>query len=263
MSGRYEQLLRLQRKNPANERGSAVNCLHKRGTNSVAVSKILERLCLKSSIRYRKAYGLLSRGVTPRFSRSSGRARGQGVRASRSWGASGGVYRGTWGHAGASVLDIGGGIGALALSLLARGSAEAQLVEVSPAYLSAARALAVKRGVADRLRLFEGDFVTLGGVAPADIVTLDRVVCCYPDPEALLGRAAHASRRWLMFSYPAPSWPVRVFRAAINGVMKLVGWSYRFYLHDEARLLRAAKRAGHRLVERQNLGVWRLVVLER
>ncbi len=163
----------------------------------------------------------------------------------------------------ARVLDIGGGIGVLALSLLARGASAAQLVEVSPAYLRAARTLAAGRGVAEQLELLEGDFVTLSGVAPADIVTLDRVVCCYPDADALLGKAAHKSRRWLLFTYPSPSWLTRFFRGGLNGLMRVLGWSYRFYLHDETRLLAAAQRAGHRLVARRDLGVWRLVVLER
>ncbi len=164
---------------------------------------------------------------------------------------------------GARVLDIGGGIGALALSLLDRGGSAAQLVEVSPAYLEAARTLALKRGFSERLEFSEGDFVTLSGVAPADIVTLDRVVCCYPDADALLGKAARTSRRWLLFTYPSPSWPVRFFRVGLNGLMRLLGWSYRFYLHDEARLLAVAQRAGHRPVTKQKIGVWRLVVLER
>ena len=164
---------------------------------------------------------------------------------------------------GARVLDVGGGIGALALSLLARGIKAAQLVEVSPAYLSAARTLAAEWGVSDQLELLEGDFVTLSGVTPADIVTLDRVVCCYPDADALLGKAARSSRRWLLFTYPAPSWTVRFFRRVLNAVMRVLGWSYRFYLHDETRLLAAAQSVGHQLVTRRKLGVWRLVVLER
>lgn len=164
---------------------------------------------------------------------------------------------------GASVLDIGGGIGVLALSLLARGGQAARLVEVSPAYLRAARTLAAERGVSGRLELSESDFVTLGGVVPADIVTLDRVVCCYPDSNALLSKAAHSSRRWLLFTYPHPSWPVRVFRGGLNGLMRVLGWSYRFYLHDETQLLQAAQSAGHRPVAKQKLGIWRLVVLER
>ncbi len=163
---------------------------------------------------------------------------------------------------GASVLDIGGGIGALALTLLARGGRGAQLVEVSPSYLRAARTLAAERGVAEKLSLLEGDFVTLGGVERADIVTLDRVVCCYPDAAALLGKAAAMSRRWLLFSYPQPSWPVRIFRQGLNGVMTLIGWSYRFYLHDEAHLLAAARQTGHRFVAKETHGVWRVVVLE-
>jgi hypothetical protein len=43
--------------------------------------------------------------------------------------------------------------------------------------------------------------VIAGTLPDADVVTLDRVVCCYPDPEALLGAAAK-TRQVLAFTYP-------------------------------------------------------------
>ena len=89
------------------------------------------------------------------------------------------------------MLDIGGGIGAIQLELLAAGASRAQAVDASEAYVETARAEAERRGYGDQTTARVGDFVELApSIEPADVVTLDRVVCCYPDVDALLGAAA-------------------------------------------------------------------------
>ncbi len=41
-----------------------------------------------------------------------------------------------------------------------------------------------------------GDFVEVAGsIQPADIVTLDRVICCYPDVERLVGLSSQRATR--------------------------------------------------------------------
>ena len=61
---------------------------------------------------------------------------------------------------GASVLDVGSGLGLVSLELLSRGAAMATLADASPAYLQAAREEASERGIADRLQ-----FVVDGGLS--------------------------------------------------------------------------------------------------
>lgn len=164
---------------------------------------------------------------------------------------------------GARVLDIGGGIGVLCLELLKRGAQHAQLVEASPDSLQAAKELAAKQGVVEQITLTQGDFVRLEQTISADIVILDRVVCCYPNAEMLLQKAAGSSHKTLVFSYPQPFWFVRLLRQGINLFMKLRRRDYRFYLHEPSLLRQAALHAGHRPVMERSLGVWRLLVLER
>lgn len=79
------------------------------------------------------------------------------------------------------MLDVGAGIGALSFELLAAGAERVTAVDAAPAYLAAVREEAGRRNVSDRLNLVLGDFVSVAGeVMPADVVTIDRVVCCYP-----------------------------------------------------------------------------------
>src|SRR5215470_5736277 len=94
------------------------------------------------------------------------------------------------GVAGLTLLDIGGGVGAIAHALLKAGARQAADVDASAAYLVVAREEAERRGLADRITFQHGDFVTLAPTIPsADVVTLDRVICCYDDMAALVGMA--------------------------------------------------------------------------
>ena len=60
---------------------------------------------------------------------------------------------------GASLLDVGGGIGVIDHELLRSGARSAVLVEASSAYLDAAREEAQEADLLDRLTIVEGDFV--------------------------------------------------------------------------------------------------------
>ncbi len=94
---------------------------------------------------------------------------------------------------GKSVLEPGGGIGAVEIELLKAGAARSTVVELSPGYDEVAAELAQEAGVSERMERHVGDFAA-DGTEPADVVVLHRVVCCYPDYERLLGAAAEKAR---------------------------------------------------------------------
>jgi ubiquinone/menaquinone biosynthesis C-methylase UbiE len=82
---------------------------------------------------------------------------------------------------GASLLEVGGGVGGLHLELLKRGAARATDVDVSAAYVAAAQSVAERVGVRDRVDYRVADFAREAEAVPeADDVGLHRVVCCYP-----------------------------------------------------------------------------------
>ena len=165
---------------------------------------------------------------------------------------------------GSSVLDIGCGIGAIGTTLLTGGAGSGLFVDVSSAYLNAAREVGAEAGIEERAAFYRDDFATSARPYPeADVVVLDRVVCCYPDAQALLEKAAHHSQRTLVFSYPRPFWFMPLFRALCALGMRLVGQHYRFFLHDPQLLLRAATSAGHGQVVTRPVGLWQLVKVSR
>ena len=153
---------------------------------------------------------------------------------------------------GATILEVGGGIGALQLELLERGAAQATSVELSGAYEDAARELLAGRA-AERL---VGDFVELD-VAAHDVVLLHRVVCCYPDVDALVGVAADRTRERLALTLPQQrrwiGWGLR----AVNGWLRLSRCGFRTYQHPFDRVVEIAGTHGLRLDGRIRRGlIW-------
>ena len=164
---------------------------------------------------------------------------------------------------GRTFVDIGGGVGAIQHDLMDRGAAGGTSADASPAYLAVARAEAEVRGYTDRIQYVEGDFVDrVGEVDPADIVTLDRVVCCYPDMPAMLGAAASLTRRTLGLVIPRGTRFIRCGVAIVNLFQRLRRHPFRVYVHDPGEV--EAVLGGHGLRRRylREGMVWRVEVFK-
>jgi SAM-dependent methyltransferase len=173
-------------------------------------------------------------------------------------------FLGWRGLEGASVLEIGGGVGALEVELLRAGAERAVNVELSPYYEETARELWRDAGVADRAEFQVADVAADGEeVEPADAVVMHRAVCCYPDYEALVGAAAERARYRLVMSFPRERVLVRAGLGVVNVVARLLRWEYRSYVHPVAGILAAAERHGLRTALEHRGLVWQVAALER
>ena len=165
---------------------------------------------------------------------------------------------------GLTVLDIGAGVGAVHQSLLAAGAASATDVDASGPYLAAARQEAERRGLADRVTYLKGDAVRLAPELPeADLVALDRVVCCYPDMEALVRVAAGHTRRRLGMVLPKDGGWIRAGVALSNRWSGFRGDPFRVHVHRTDAVLEVARAAGLALVTSHRGLFWQTLVLER
>jgi Methyltransferase domain len=163
-----------------------------------------------------------------------------------------------------SLLDVGAGVGVLSFELLAHGLSRATLVDASPAYLSAARTEAERRGADSRLQCVTGDVVHLDGtVDRADVVVMHRVICCYPDWGALMGRATQLSGRVLAVSYPRDLWYVRGFMALENLRRRVFGNAFRTFVHSTVALADGIVTAGFDRVSRRQTPIWCIDVYVR
>jgi hypothetical protein len=166
---------------------------------------------------------------------------------------------------GASVLDVGGGVGAIELELLAAGAERATNVELSGGYEEEAAALLAERGLGERVERRIADFVTdAGDVDPHDVVVMHRVICCYPDVDALVGAAASHARRRLVVTYPQERFWTRAGMRAINLWLRLSRCGFRAYAHPVRRIVAAAEAEGLQLVRRERHGqLWESAAFAR
>jgi magnesium-protoporphyrin O-methyltransferase len=165
---------------------------------------------------------------------------------------------------GASVLEIGGGVGAIEVELLKAGAARAVDVELSPYYEEAARELWDDSGVGERAEYVVANVAADGTeIAPADVVVMHRVVCCYPDYDALVGAAAERAGRYLVMSFPRPRLLTRAGLGLMNVGARLLRWEYRSWVHPPAALVAAAERRGLTPVFAWRGRLWQLAALER
>jgi magnesium-protoporphyrin O-methyltransferase len=166
---------------------------------------------------------------------------------------------------GATVLEIGGGVGELQLELLKRGAHRTVNLELSPAYDGEARALLRDAGIdAARVdRRLHDIAEDPSGVEPADVVVLHRVVCCYPDYERLLGAAAERARRLLVFSHPPRNLASRAVIRVQNLVLRLNGKEFRTFAHPPEAMLGVCREHGLAPTYAHAGAVWQVEGLSR
>ena len=164
----------------------------------------------------------------------------------------------------ANLLDIGGGIGAIHHELLRDLVRDATHVDASSAYLKEAKQEASRRGHSERVNFIHADFTDVADQLPeSDIVTLDRVVCCYPDFRRLLKAAAEHSRRALAFTYPREIWYLRFGLKVINFFQGLRRDPFRVFLHPVSEMDMLLKREGFERVSLRRLFVWEMALYQR
>jgi magnesium-protoporphyrin O-methyltransferase len=163
-----------------------------------------------------------------------------------------------------TLLDIGGGVGAVQHALLPAGASEATDVDASKTYIKVASEEARQRGIAERIHFLHGNFVNIAPqIAPADIVTLDRVVCCFPDMENLVELSAARAKKLYGLVYPRDAWWVKIGIAIENLVFRLQRSTFRSFVHPTSEVDAIIRRQGlSRTFFRQTL-FWQVLVYSR
>jgi magnesium-protoporphyrin O-methyltransferase len=154
-----------------------------------------------------------------------------------------------------TLLDIGGGIGAIHHVLLEKGFSHATHIDAAMAYLDASKDETQRLGHAGRVSFHHGDFHELVRESPeVDVVTLDRVVCCDPDFRTMLGGAADRARRLVAFTYPRPRAAIRAFIAFGNWISRTFMKGFQAYVHPPEEM--AAVLQEHGMKRRWSGGTW-------
>lgn len=165
---------------------------------------------------------------------------------------------------GRSLLDVGGGVGVIPLELFKEGLANATLIEASEAAAQTAQQAAEARGFADRMQVLHGDYVEMAANLPSvDLVTLDRVICCYPDMPRLVGYASAHAGRALGAVYPRDTWWVRLALKAVNFWLFLQRNPFRVHVHPPAAIDAVVRGNGLERVLLEREWIWEIAVYRR
>ncbi len=164
-----------------------------------------------------------------------------------------------------TVLDIGCGVGGAHFELLKNGMALNVVgVEASSSYIASAGQIADSLKLTERIQYIRMDFAQSPvSIESADIVILDRVICCYPHLENLLAPAARRATRYLALSYPREDWWGRFFYRLSNSIRGLRRSKFFTYIHTHADVHRIALQNGLSPVHATRSGDWQITIFER
>jgi magnesium-protoporphyrin O-methyltransferase len=163
-----------------------------------------------------------------------------------------------------TLIDIGGGVGAIQHELLKGGAHSAIAIDASAAYLHAAKQEAERQGHTNRVAYQQGDFVELAPQLPqADIVTLEKVICCYPDMRALVGLSSARAGKLYGVVFPRDTWWMRLAGLVVNIFPWLQRNAFRFFVHPTEAIESVIRANGlERRYYRKTL-LWQVIVYTR
>jgi len=164
-----------------------------------------------------------------------------------------------------SLLDIGGGVGDIPHGLLKSGVSHAINAEGSTAYSEACQEEAERQGHADKIQHMPGNFVDLAENIPeADIVTLDRVICCFDDMPKLVNLSSQKAKRLYGVVYPRDLWWVKLTNEIYYNFRNwLIRNPMRNYVYSTEAVEAEIQKNGLKRTFHQKMGAWQVAVFSR
>lgn len=165
---------------------------------------------------------------------------------------------------GRSILEIGCGVGGLHLSLLQNGAGKASGIDLSEGMIRNARSLAQELSLTERTEYLQGDFVEHhAAVKSADIVILDKVVCCYEDVMSLVEKSTSKAGQMYALTCPKSNLLVKCMLSIPITLGTLLHWSFHPYWHDWDAMTASIEQSGFRPLYRNSTFFWAVHVFER
>ena len=139
---------------------------------------------------------------------------------------------------GLDFLDIGGGIGAIQYDFIKAGASNGTSIEASSAYIDLVKEEILQNGLAEKMDFKHGDFTTMASedVDTADIVTLDKVICCYDDMSELVRLSSKLARKIYAVIYPRDIWWTKLAFLIMNFYPRIKGSSFRVFIHPTKKV---------------------------
>ena len=161
------------------------------------------------------------------------------------------------GYQDASLLEVGSGVGYLHQVLLEQGAKNAVGIDLAVDMLKEAESWANEKGLSERTKYIQGDFIELlEQVEAADITILDKVVCCYPHAELLVKSSIAKTKRVYALTYPRNRWFIRIVIEMMAFFLKLSGSDFRAFVHSPESIEKWITQAGFKKVYQEQTFIW-------
>ena len=168
------------------------------------------------------------------------------------------------GVTGDTVLEVGGGIGAIQIELLKAGATHATSIELTPTYEDVAAALVAENGLAGRVDRRVMDFAEgEEQVESADVVVMNRVVCCYPDMPRLVHAASRHARKVLVMTYPTKNPMLAGLIIIANFLLRIFRREFHIFLHSPQAILATSGQDGMSVALNHKGVLWTTAALTR
>jgi len=165
---------------------------------------------------------------------------------------------------GMRLLDIGGGVGVIQHELVKKGVAAVDSVDGASSYLAAAQREARRQGLPEIVSYRHGNFVAIAPeLEPADIVTLDRVICCFDDMPALVSASSDLANKIYAVVFPIDNWIIINAMRVANLFLKIIRHQYRMFVHPTEKIEEIILGKGLKRKFYQRVGMWQVVVYTR
>ena len=167
---------------------------------------------------------------------------------------------------GKTVLEIGCGTGFFSLETLRNGASSCVGVDLSSAAIHEANEFAKESGLQDRARFEVANGASTHQPA-SDVVVMDKVLCCYPDADALLKTASESSRELLGFVVPRDEGlmkpAMKIGTGLINLVERFRRSGFRIYLHPLRLVDRLLVESGFQQAGKTKSRFWLVFLYEK
>ena len=165
---------------------------------------------------------------------------------------------------GMTFLDIGGGIGAIQYSLIKWGALNVVSIEASSAYIDSIKEETGENNLTEKVVFKHGDFTTIASdLNSSDIVTLDKVICCYDDMNRLVDLSSKLARKIYAVVYPRDNWWTKLFLPIINFYPKIKGSSFRLFIHPTNKVEDIIIKNGLKRIYNNTRLFWQVAVFIR
>lgn len=163
-----------------------------------------------------------------------------------------------------SMVDIGGGIGALQWWFLGNGGNSTIGIDASSGYLKQAEEHAKTKGFESNVKFILGNCVDIyPHIETVDFITLDKVVCCYPNYKEILEATCDKATTTVSLSYPMDGFISEVVRKIGDFFMSFKDNPFRPFIHSVKEIRRVFKQKGYKRVAHNLAFPWHVETYEK